>query len=647
MSTGGQPFAIAAGDLDGDGDLDLATVDSLEEFGGAISVFSNQDGSFVGGGGLAPEELRSPSSLTVGDFNGDGFQDLAFIDFGGNVLISLQRSSSSAPIVSRAGPGANSVTVGDFNGDGRQDLAIPHGFVPPGSVSILLGRGDGTFQAPLDVVAGPLPGSIAAGDFNGDGQQDLATANVHNQQGTLMLGSVSILLGQGNGTFEPTQDFDVGARPESVTVGDFNGDGRQDVATANFNANSVSVLINNTGGAVAYRVTRIGDEVFSPIISDINEIGEMVGSTRGIAEPRRAILLRDGEVVELGDLVGGAALSASATAISDLSEVIGTNDIEDASGKQVSRGFLWQFGRISGFRDGEFPLDINNRRDPPGEIVGFSVSAENLVRPFFAGREGFTFLDELVCLGNPGGIARALNDSGVIVGSSNSPAGTRAVIWKEGRMGGITPLQPPFPLETGEAVDVNGRGDAIGFYFNSSGPQMHTALLWQADDVTVLPPLDHPEANAAIPESINNQGEIVGSTHLGSGQSIATLWRANAALDVNELISDDDPAKSFVTLAFAIKITDSGLIVASGADSRDAEPRNNVYFLLRPTGAPASFAAVPRPSPSPPPPTASSPPPSDSNGGGAVDLLSLLLLILALSSVSWHRARSRVVGLSR
>ncbi len=408
-------------------------------------------------------------------------------------------------------------------------------------------------------------------------------------------------MGNGDGTFEPRQDFGVFAAPEgsggptSVTVGDFNGDGQQDVATANPFADSVSVLINNTGEAVAYRLTRIGDEVFSPIISDINEVGEMVGSTRGITEPRRAILLRHGELIELGDLAGGAAASANATAINDLRRITGTNDIEDASGNLVTRGFVWDGGRIFELRVEPglplLPLDINNRGRNLGEIVGFSVSEENVARPFLFHEFGITFLDALVCLGNPGGSARAINEDGIIVGASNSPGGRRAVLWNDGGIGGPMPLDPPFALDEGEAVDLNDRGQVIGFYLNSSGPQMHTALLWEGDAVTVLPPLDHPEANAAIPESINNQGEIVGHTHLGSGRSIATLWRGSAVLDLNELISDDDPAKSFVTLAFAIKVTDSGLIVASGTDSRDAEPRNNVYFLLRPTSAPASFGS--------------------------------------------------------
>ncbi len=427
---------------------------------------------------------------------------------------------------------------------------------------------------------------------------------------------------------------DVGIR--ALTVRDPPADGG-----INWKYDNVSRSEITAAEVSTYRLTRIGDQAFSPIISDINESGTMVGRTRGSGEPARAILLRDGVVTELGDLAGGAAAGAGATALNDLSQVTGTNDLQGDTGSLVTRGFFWEDGRIGdlGIEPESVALDINEQ----AQVVGFSASAEDLARPFVwqAGRT--TFLEALVCLGNPGGVARAINDSGVIVGHSLSPAGRRAVMWRDGGRGGITILEPFFPLEHGEAFDVNDRGDAIGSYFNESGPQRHTAFLWQGDIVMALSPLAHPEANAANPESINNQGEIVGHTHLGSGQSIATLWRGTTALDLNALVDDEDPSRAFVKLAFGIKITDSGLIVASGTDSRDAEPRNNVYFLLRPTSAPASFAAVPPPSSTSPPPSASSPPARDNSGGGAVDLVSLLLLVVAMSASAarvrrWRRA---------
>jgi len=387
-----------------------------------------------------------------------------------------------------------------------------------------------------------------------------------------------------------------------------------------------------------YRLTRIGDEFnCTPAagcfltVSDINENGEMVGAVLSETEPSRAILLRNGMVIELGDLAGGAA-RASATAINDLTQITGSNDIFDESLNVLSRAFLWEGGQI---RDLGIPnvrsRDINNR----GQIVGFTAGDDGVTRPFLweAGRT--TLLEGLPCPRAPGAAAEQINNNGVVVGSSQSFAGTRAVVWQNGE---VMALVPPVPMEVGAALDVNDQGDVIGVYSDASGTGTRS-FLWQALGVTELLPLELPGANAARVASINNLGQIVGSTHLGplgSGGSIATLWQEGVARDLNELISDDDPAKPFVTLAGGNRINDAGLIIANGRDSREPDVVF-AHYLLTPTGTPASSAATP-------PPAASSPPPSD-NGGGAVDLVSLLLLVIVMSaSAACVRRRQRAAA---
>ena len=107
-------------------------------------------------------------------------------------------------------------------------------------VSVLLGNGDGSFQGAQNFGVG-LRGaaSIAVGDFNGDGLQDLAVANINTDD-------VAVLLGNGDGSFQGWQNFGAGYGAASIAVGDFNGDGLQDLAVANAYSNNVSVLINNT-----------------------------------------------------------------------------------------------------------------------------------------------------------------------------------------------------------------------------------------------------------------------------------------------------------------------------------------------------------------------------------------------------------------
>src|ERR1043166_1509599 len=150
-----------------------------------------------------------------------------------------------------AGSISESVAVGDFNGDGNQDLVTAN--YASNDVSVLLGDGMGGFGAATSFAAGTGAGSVAVGDFNGDGKQDLAVADNFPE------GKVAILLGDGMGGFSAATNFSAGNNPESVAVGDFNGDGKQDLAVASFGSNDVSVLLGNgMGGFGAATTFRAG-----------------------------------------------------------------------------------------------------------------------------------------------------------------------------------------------------------------------------------------------------------------------------------------------------------------------------------------------------------------------------------------------------
>src|SRR5439155_267911 len=148
-----------------------------------------------------------------------------------------------------AGGRSRFVAVGDFNGDGKPDLAVVNSIgdngaaFPASNVAVLLGKGDGSFHAAVNYDAGANPSSAVVGDFNGDGKSDLAVAN----NGSFPETTVAVLLGNGDGTLQNAISYVAGWIPQSLAVGDFNADGKPDLAVATFE-NGVSVLFGNGDG---------------------------------------------------------------------------------------------------------------------------------------------------------------------------------------------------------------------------------------------------------------------------------------------------------------------------------------------------------------------------------------------------------------
>ncbi|MBI5021691.1 MAG: VCBS repeat-containing protein [Ignavibacteriales bacterium] len=159
----------------------------------------------------------------------------------GTTNSSLFAQVSFAPAVDYvAGYIPMSVAIGDLNGDGKLDLAVAN--EGSGNVSVLLGNGDGTFQTAKNFNTGTYPRSVAIGDLNGDGFLDLAVANSSS-------GNVSVLLGDGTGSFGAATNFSAGVGPYSVAIADLNGDGSLDLAVANFSSlGPISVLLGNGDG---------------------------------------------------------------------------------------------------------------------------------------------------------------------------------------------------------------------------------------------------------------------------------------------------------------------------------------------------------------------------------------------------------------
>jgi hypothetical protein len=234
---------VAVGDFNGDGKLDVAVANQTSNnvsilLGDGQGRLSPAPGSpFVVGG------IR-PTALAVGDFNGDGKLDVAVANpAGGNVSVLLGdgrgglHAAAGSPF-SDGGLHPVALAAGDFNGDGKLDVAVAN--YSSGDVSVMLGNGKGGLDlsgAPF-LSGGRHPTSEAVGDFDGDGKLDVAVAHSS--------GDVSVLLGDGSGVLNPAVEspFPSGSHlPNSIAIGDFNGDGRPDLTVAH-QSGDVSVLLN-------------------------------------------------------------------------------------------------------------------------------------------------------------------------------------------------------------------------------------------------------------------------------------------------------------------------------------------------------------------------------------------------------------------
>jgi hypothetical protein len=240
--TGTQPASVATGDFNNDGSLDLAVSNLTSN---TVSVFlGNGDGTFRSA--VDYPVGMEPRFVVVADLNGDGVPDLVVVNHVGSfsagsvsVLLGNGDGTFQPAIKYDVGTGPSSVAVADFNGDGIPDLVVTN--YNGNNVSVLLGNGDGTFQSPVNFDTGMNPDSVAVGDFNGDGNTDLVVANRNSR-------TVSVLLGNGDATFQAPVPYTAGAGPFCVLVADLNGDGILDLAVANQNDNMVSVLLGNGDG---------------------------------------------------------------------------------------------------------------------------------------------------------------------------------------------------------------------------------------------------------------------------------------------------------------------------------------------------------------------------------------------------------------
>jgi len=237
--------SMSVADFNGDGRLDIA----LANGPGAVVLLGKGDGTF--GAPLQLSTASSPRQLAVGDFNNDGKPDLAVLGNGFQqttpLYIFLGNGDGTFQTPKQSWASINipmNFAVGDFNHDGKVDLVAT---VNPNGIAVMFGNGDGTFQAPIAYATDELPGAILVADLNGDMHPDI-----------IALGNkIDVFLNKGDGTFPNRVDYDGGATPFQLAVGDFNSDGKMDIAitsSAGTGPIALEILLGNGDGTFQPRV---------------------------------------------------------------------------------------------------------------------------------------------------------------------------------------------------------------------------------------------------------------------------------------------------------------------------------------------------------------------------------------------------------
>lgn len=239
---GVQPHGVISADFNGDGSVDIAAVNTgtsgvfgVGQDNGGVSIsYGNGKGAFT-----APTQYTGvvyPQAVAAADVNNDGALDFVTVNSNDTMTVFLNTKGTGAAAFSFVGAAyatgslPNDVTAGDLNGDGHVDIAVANSGNAPNTISVLLNKGDGTFDAAVTLPSGVEPWSIVAVDIDGDKELDLVVAD--SGQYLSDDGDLAVFINHGDGTFATVERYAAGKYPHAVAVGDFNGDGKLDAAVA-------------------------------------------------------------------------------------------------------------------------------------------------------------------------------------------------------------------------------------------------------------------------------------------------------------------------------------------------------------------------------------------------------------------------------
>lgn len=265
-AVGASPRSVALGDIDGDGNIDMVVGNS-----GASTVTlwkNNGDGTFSSRVGLSAG--GSPSSVSLADVDGDGSLDIIVTNAGQgtvSVLFNDGHGFFSSPTPFSCGTAPASGSVGDFNNDGGLDVAVANS-TDAAKISLLTNSGQGVIGLSSTVPVGLYPRSVLGVDLNNDLKLDLVAANTNSS-------SLSVYLQDAGETFGNRTDVPTGTDPWSLAAGDLNGDGFIDVCAADVLSGGVSVMTNDGAGGFKRRDMITGSNPYGVAIADVDNDGDL------------------------------------------------------------------------------------------------------------------------------------------------------------------------------------------------------------------------------------------------------------------------------------------------------------------------------------------------------------------------------------
>jgi hypothetical protein len=282
---------VAAGDFNNDGYGDLALLNGNE-----VDIYLGNGSGFRGP--VTYKVGANPRAMVVRDLNGDGSRDLIVANHDSDdvsILLGKGDGSFEPARTFPAGKGPTSLAIGDFNRDGKLDLAVGGD-----TMQILLGRGKGEFSPPVSYPARGPVSFVAVADLRGNGLEDLLATSGF-RLGSVSINSIAVLYGKGDGAFDPPTPYTAGFNPAWLAVGDFNSDGATDVAVVDSGGTALTLLLNQGGTRVALRSSSTSAKAGT----FVTFTATVAAGAPGAGVPRGTLAFKDGSraigIVHLND----------------------------------------------------------------------------------------------------------------------------------------------------------------------------------------------------------------------------------------------------------------------------------------------------------------------------------------------------------